>query len=146
MISHYLLYQYALFILLIKGDIDVATWRYAAWNRPIVVCGRTGSWVVDTPPEVMKTTLSQRAMVQFFMGMLMVAGAIGWIAHTVEYYGISDAFNIATMKAILVIALGLLLALDATATGFNRWVRLPCPSRAKCRQRMAAISEKEASC
>jgi hypothetical protein len=46
MISNYLHYQFALFLLLLKRDIDAATWRYAAWHRPIVVCGHTGSWVV----------------------------------------------------------------------------------------------------
>jgi len=129
MISHYLHYQFALLALLLKGDIDAATWRYAAWNRPIVVCGRTGSWVVDTPPEAMKTTISQRALVQFFVGMLMVAGAVGWIAHAVERIGFAGALNMATFKAVIVIAFGLVLALDATAVGLYRWGRLPCPSR-----------------
>ena len=128
MISHYLHYQFALLALLLKGDIDAATWRYAAWNRPIVVCGRTGSWVVDTPPEAMKTTISQRALVQFFVGMLMVAGAVGWIAHAVERVGFAGALNVATFKAVIVIALGLVLALDATAVGLYRWGRLPYPS------------------
>ena len=128
MISHYLHYQFALLALLLKGDIDAATWRYAAWNRPIVVCGRTGSWVVDTPPEAMKTTISQRALVQFFVGMLMVAGAVGWIAHAVERIGFAGALNVATFKAVIVIALGLVLALDATAVGLYRWGRLPYPS------------------
>lgn len=114
--------------LLLKGDIDAATWRYAAWNRPIVVCGRTGSWVVDTPPEAMKTTISQRALVQFFVGMLIVAGAVGWIAHAVERVGFAGALNVATFKAVIVIALGLVLALDATAVGLYRWGRLPYPS------------------
>lgn len=129
MISHYLHYQFALLALLLKGDIDAATWRYAAWNRPIVVCGRTGSWVVDTPPEAMKTTISQRALVQFFVGMLLVAGAVGWIAHAVERVGFAGALNVATFKAVIVIAFGLVLALDATAVGLYRWGRLPCPSR-----------------
>ena len=93
MISHYLHYQFALLALLLKGDIDAATWRYAAWNRPIVVCGRTGSWVVDTPPEALKTTISQRALVQFFVGMLMVSGAVGWIAHAVERVGFAGALK-----------------------------------------------------
>ena len=128
MISHYLHYQFALLALLLKGDIDAATWRYAAWNRPIVVCGRTGSWVVDTPPEAMKTTISQRALVQFFVGMLIVAGAVGWIAHAVERVGFAGALNVATFKAVIVIALGLVLALDATAFGLYRWGRMPCPS------------------
>ena len=128
MISHYLHYQFALLALLLKGDIDAATWRYAAWNRPIVVCGRTGSWVVDTPPEAMKTTISQRALVQFFVGMLMVAGAVGWIAHAVERIGFAGALNMATFKAVIVIAFGLVLALDATAFGLYRWGRMPCPS------------------
>ena len=128
MISHYLHYQFALLALLLKGDIDAATWRYAAWNRPIVVCGRTGSWVVDTPPEAMKTTISQRALVQFFVGMLIVAGAVGWIAHAVERVGFAGALNVATFKAVIVIALGLELALDATAVGLYRWGRLPYPS------------------
>ena len=128
MISHYLHYQFALLALLLKGDIDAATWRYAAWNRPIVVCGRTGSWVVDTPPEAMKTTISQRALVQFFVGMLIVAGAVGWIAHAVERIGFAGALNMATFKAVIVIALGLVLALDATAVGLYRWGRLPYPS------------------
>lgn len=128
MISHYLHYQFALLALLLKGDIDAATWRYAAWNRPIVVCGRTGSWVVDTPPEAMTTTISQRALVQFFVGMLMVAGAVGWIAHAVERVGFAGALNVATFKAVIVIALGLVLALDATAVGLYRWGRLPYPS------------------
>jgi hypothetical protein len=128
MISHYLHYQFALLALLLKGDIDAATWRYAAWNRPIVVCGRTGSWVVDTPPEAMKTTISQRALVQFFVGMLIVAGAVGWIAHAVERVGFAGALNVATFKAVIVIALGLVLALDATAVGLYRWGRLPYPS------------------
>ena len=128
MISHYLHYQFALLALLLKGDIDAATWRYAAWNRPIVVCGRTGSWVVDTPPEAMKTTISQRALVQFFVGMLIVAGAVGWIAHAVERVGFAGALNVATFKAVIVIALGLVLALDATAVGLYRWGRLPCQS------------------
>lgn len=128
MISHYLHYQFALLALLLKGDIDAATWRYAAWNRPIVVCGRTGSWVVDTPPEAMKTTISQRALVQFFVGMLIVAGAVGWIAHAVERVGFAGALNVATFKAVIVIALGLELALDATAVGLYRWGRLPCQS------------------
>ena len=128
MISHYLHYQFALLALLLKGDIDAATWRYAAWNRPIVVCGRTGSWVVDTPPEAMKTTISQRALVQFFVGMLMVAGAVGWIAHAVERMGFAGALSVATFKAVIVIAFGLVLALDATAFGLYRWGRMPCPS------------------
>ena len=128
MISHYLHYQFALLALLLKGDIDAATWRYAAWNRPIVVCGRTGSWVVDTPPEAMKTTISQRALVQFFVGMLLVAGAVGWIAHAVERVGFAGALNVATFKAVIVIAFGLVLALDATAVGLYRWGRLPYPS------------------
>ena len=128
MISHYLHYQFALLALLLKGDIDAATWRYAAWNRPIVVCGRTGSWAVDTPPEAMKTTISQRALVQFFVGMLIVAGAVGWIAHAVERVGFAGALNVATFKAVIVIALGLVLALDATAVGLYRWGRLPCQS------------------
>ncbi len=128
MISHYLHYQFALLALLLKGDIDAATWRYAAWNRPIVVGGRTGSWVVDTPPEAMKTTISQRALVQFFVGMLIVAGAVGWIAHAVERVGFAGALNVATFKAVIVIALGLVLALDATAVGLYRWGRLPYPS------------------
>lgn len=128
MISHYLHYQFALLALLLKGDIDAATWRYAAWNRPIVVCGRTGSWVVDTPPEAMTTTISQRALVQFFVGMLMVAGAVGWIAHAVERIGFAGALNMATFKAVIVIAFGLVLALDATAFGLYRWGRMPCPS------------------
>ena len=128
MISHYLHYQFALLALLLKGDIDGATWRYAAWNRPIVVCGRTGSWVVDTPPEALKTTISQRALVQFFVGMLMVSGAVGWIAHAVERVGFAGALNVATFKAVIVIALGLVLALDATAVGLYRWGRLPYPS------------------
>ncbi len=128
MISHYLHYQFALLALLLKGDIDAATWRYAAWNRPIVVCGRTGSWVVDTPPEAMKTTISQRALLQFFVGMLIVAGAVGWIAHAVERVGFAGALNVATFKAVIVIALGLVLALDATAVGLYRWGRLPYPS------------------
>ena len=128
MISHYLHYQFALLALLLKGDIDAATWRYAAWNRPIVVCGRTGTWVVDTPPEAMKTTISQRALVQFFVGMLIVAGAVGWIAHAVERVGFAGALNVATFKAVIVIALGLVLALDATAVGLYRWGRLPYPS------------------
>lgn len=128
MISHYLHYQFALLALLLKGEIDAATWRYAAWNRPIVVCGRTGSWVVDTPPEAMKTTISQRALVQFFVGMLIVAGAVGWIAHAVERVGFAGALNVATFKAVIVIALGLVLALDATAVGLYRWGRLPYPS------------------
>ena len=141
MISHYLHYQFALLALLLKGDIDGATWRYAAWNRPIVVCGRTGSWVVDTPPEALKTTISQRALVQFFVGMLMVSGAVGWIAHAVERVGFAGALNVATFKAVIVIALGLVLALDATAVGLYRCGRLPCPSSDPCRQ-----GKEEASC
>ena len=146
MISHYLHYQFALLALLLKGDIDAATWRYAAWNRPIVVCGRTGSWVVDTPPEAMKTTISQRALVQFFVGMLMVAGAVGWIAHAVERVGFAGALNVATFKAVIVIAFGLVLALDATAAGIYRWVSMPCPGQKACRQRMAVAKPEEASC
>lgn len=146
MISHYLHYQFALLVLLVKGDIDGATWRYAAWHRPIVVCGRTGSWVVDTPPEAMKSKLSQRAMVQFFIGMLMVAGAVGWVAHTVERIGFAAALNMLSLKALLVIALGLVLALDATAAGIYRWVFQPCPSRERCRKRLAGFKQEEASC
>ena len=146
MISHYLHYQFALLVLLLRGDIDGATWRYAAWHRPIVVCGRTGSWVVDTPPEAIDTTLSQRALVQFFIGMLMIAGAVGWIAHTVERVGFAAALNMLSLKALLVIALGLVLALDATAAGIYRWAFKPCPSREMCRQRMAGFKQEEASC
>ena len=128
MISHYLHYQFALLALLLKGDIDAATWRYAAWNRPIVVCGRTGSWGVGTPPGAMETTIRPRALVEFFVGMLIVAGAVGWIAHAVERVGFAGALNVATFKAVIVIALGLVLALDATAVGLYRWGRLPYPS------------------
>lgn len=146
MISHYLHYQFALLVLLVKGDIDGATWRYAAWHRPIVVCGRTGSWVVDTPPEALQSTISHRALVQFIVGMLMVAGAVGWLAHTVERVGFAASLSVVSLKAVLVIALGLVLALDGSATGFYRWVRMPCPSRDMCRQRMAGGKQEEASC
>ena len=60
--------------------------------------------------------------------MLMVSGAVGWIAHAVERVGFAGALNVATFKAVIVIALGLVLALDATAVGLYRWGRLPCQS------------------
>ena len=146
MISNYLHYQFALLLLLVRRDIDMATWRYAAWHRPIVVCGRTGSWVVDTPPEALDTTITQRALVQFLVGMLMVAGAVGWLANTVEGIGLAATLSVVSLKAVLVLALGLVLALDATATGIYRWVSVPCPSKSICQQRMASIKQEEASC
>ncbi len=146
MISNYLHYQFALLLLLVQRDIDVATWRYAAWNRPIVVCGHTGSWVVDAPPEALNSTLSQRALVQFFFGMLMIAGAVGWIANTVEGVGFSAILTLASFKAAGVVALGLVLALDATAAGIYRWVSMPCPGTKACRQRLRVAKPEVASC
>ena len=139
MISNYLHYQFALLLLLAKRDIDMATWRYAAWNRPIAVCGRTGSWVVDAPPEALNTTISQRALVQFLIGMLMVAGAVGWLANTVEGIGFAATLSLVSLKAVLVIVLGVVLALDATALGIYRWVFMSCPSRAVCQKRLASF-------
>ncbi|WP_126448053.1 hypothetical protein [Sulfuricystis multivorans] len=146
MISNYLNYQFALFLLLVKRDIDVPTWRYAAWHRPIVVCGYTGSWVVDTPPEALSSTLSQRALIQFFVGMLMIAGAVGWIANTVDGVGISVILTLASFKAAGVVALGLVLALDATVAGIYRWVSMPCPGRKAYQERLPVVKQEEASC
>lgn len=146
MISNDLHYQFALLLLLAKRDIDMATWRYAAWNRPIAVCGRTGSWVVDAPPEALNTTISQRALVQFLIGMLMVAGAVGWLANTVEGIGFAATLSLVSLKAVLVIVLGVVLALDATALGIYRWVFMSCPSRAVCQKRLASFKKEETSC
>ena len=43
MISNYLYYQWALAGLLVWRKIDLRTWRYAAWHRPIAVAGRHDS-------------------------------------------------------------------------------------------------------
>ena len=74
------------------------------------------------------------------------AGAVGWLAHTVERVGFAASLSAVSLKAVLVIALGLVLALDGSATGFYRWVRMPCPRRDMCRQRMAGGKQEEESC
>ncbi len=121
MISNFLHYQVALAILLAKRDIDWDTWRFAAWNRPIVVCGRTGTWVVDIVPEAVERTIRNRALVQFIIGMLMVAGAIAWFAGAVES-GDLTLLLVDGLKALLLICLGLALALDATYIATTRLV------------------------
>ena len=63
-----------------------------------------------------------------------------------ERVGFAGALNVATFKAVIVIALGLVLALDATADGIYRWVSMPCPGRKACRQRLSVVEPEEASC
>ena len=45
-----------------------------------------------------------------------------------------------------VVALGLMLSLDATAAGIYRWVSMPCPGQKTCRQRLTVAKPEEASC
>lgn len=77
MISNFLHYQFALASRLFKRDIDFLTWRYAAWNRPVVVCGRRGAWVVDSTFDMTNAGMRVSALVQVFVGVLMIAGAMG---------------------------------------------------------------------
>lgn len=144
MISNYLHYQYALLLLMVKRDIDVSTWRYAAWHRPIVVCGRAGSQVVDTPPEALNSTHSHRMLVQFFVGMLMIAGAVGWTFDMVEGADFSAILILALSQAAWVVAFGLLLVLDAMAASIYRWVSIPGHGGKACR--LPIVEPEESSC
>lgn len=146
MISNFLHYQFALLLLLWKRDIDVATWCYAARKRPIVVCGHKGAWLVDFFPESTESTMRRRALVQFILGLLLIAGAVGWLEVTFDGAGFDALLSVAALKAMGVVVVGLVLALDATATGLYRWASLPCPGRKVCQKRLAAINPEEASC
>lgn len=76
MIIDYLNYQIALFALLMKRDIDGATWRYAAKVRPIVVCGRRGGFVVDATFDMTPGQRKRVAAIQFFIGCLLIAAGV----------------------------------------------------------------------
>lgn len=146
MISNYLHYQFALLLLLLKRDIDLATWRYAFWKRPIVVCGHSGAWLVDFFPEATESTMRRRALVQFILGMLLIAGAVGWLEVTIDGAGFAALVTMAALKAMGVVVVGLVLAVDATAAGLNRCSSLPCPGRKVCQKPLGAIKPGESSC
>lgn len=76
MIIDYLNYQIALFALLMKRDIDGATWRYAAKVRPVVVCGRRGGFVVDATFDMTPGQRKRVAAIQFFIGCLLIAAGV----------------------------------------------------------------------
>lgn len=116
MISNFLHYQFALASLLFKRDINFLTWRYAAWNRPVVVCGRHGAWVVDSAFDMTNAGMRVRALVQFFVGMLMIAGAVGWLANELGTNGFYGAATVSAIKAAILIGIGLVVALDAAVS------------------------------
>ena len=99
MISNYLYYQWALAGLLVWRKIDFATWRYAAWHRPIAVAGRGGSWIVDDRASPYAPFSSRRGVVQLLIGLLLIAGAVGWLSHVLSIEGFNGA---AILTAIVV--------------------------------------------
>lgn len=113
MISNFLHYQFALAVLLAKREIDFRTWRYAARKRPIAVFGWRCAWIVDSSFAMSSASLGRRARFKLLLALLMIAGAIGWLANVIDTLGFQGAATVPAIKAAGVIGLGLLVALEA---------------------------------
>ena len=113
MISNYLYYQWSLAGLLVWRNIDFRTWRYAAWHRPIAVAGRGGSWIVDDRASPYAPFSSRRGVVQLLIGLLLIAGAVGWLSHALSVEGFNGAAILTALRAAVLIGIGLVVALDA---------------------------------
>lgn len=129
MISHYLHYQLALAALLLKGEINGATWRYAARHRPIVVIGRHGGLVVDATFDMTPAQRTRMSVIQFIVGMLLISGGVALLDVTLNGKGAQIDLWMEVLKGLALLSLGFIMALDASLIGANRWMRLPRPSR-----------------
>ena len=114
MISNFLHYQFSLAALLLKRDISFATWRRATKDTPIVVLGKRGGFVVDQTIDMTKHELNARAVIQFIVGSLFIAGAIGWLANAISIHGFNGAALPEAITAAVIIGVGLVAVLDAT--------------------------------
>ena len=113
MISNYLYYQWSLAGLLVWRNIDFRTWRYAAWHRPIAVAGRGGSWIVDARADSYAPFSAARGVIQLLIGLLVIAGAVGWLSHALSVEGFNGAAILTALRAAVLIGIGLVVALDA---------------------------------
>ena len=119
MISHFLMYQFELLVLLATRRIDCVTWWYAAKHRPVVVCGPKGGIVVDAAFDMTPAQLARRSTIQFIAGSLLLAAGIGMLTLWVSADSISTGKYVITMMGLM--GVGLVLAVDASVAAGRRW-------------------------
>lgn len=117
MIIEYLHYQIALFALLMKRDIDGATWRYAARVRPIVVCGRRGGFVVDATFDMTPGLRKRVAAIQFFIGSLLIAAGVTTLDSLLGMNEHSGSLIYDGLGALFMFWAGLQATLNASVAG-----------------------------
>ena len=108
------IYQLELLKLWVVGEIPFAQWRQAAWHRPMAVCGRDCVFVLEDMVHEAARAVAQLAAVQLFAGLMMVAGALGYLAYLVEYETFIALVGGNALWAYALVLAGLALAIDAS--------------------------------